>query len=76
MFPWAFDNAWLLSAGWASRIMLGRLADPILLSNKEALAHVWSAQMMINNLLAGEKGGMTPTADIMTEFLQIWLTTV
>jgi hypothetical protein len=56
--------------------MLGRLADPILLSNKEALAHVWSAQMMINNLLAGEKGGMTPTADIMTEFLQIWLTTV
>jgi hypothetical protein len=56
--------------------MLGGLADPILLCNEKALAHVWSAQVMINNLFAGEKGSMTPTTDIVTEFLQIWLTTV
>ena len=76
MFSWALNNAWFLSSGRACRIMLGRFTDPVLLGDKEALTDIRSAKVMFNNLFACEKCCMTPTADVVTEFLQIRLTAV
>ena len=76
MLSRAFYNSWFLSTGRTCRIMLSGFTDPILLGNKEALAYVWRAKVMIDHFLACKKCSVTTTTDIVTEFLQIWLTTV
>lgn len=71
MFPGAFDDARLLPTGRCGRVVLGRLADPVLLGDEEALARAWGAQVVLYNLLAREEGGVTPGAHIVTEFFHI-----
>ena len=51
--------------------MLSRIADPVLLGYEEALAHVRGSQVMINHLLAGKQGSVTPRAYVVTEFFHL-----
>ena len=71
MFPGAFDDAGFLPPGRRGRGVLGRLADPVLLGDEEALAGAWGAQVVLDHLLAREERRMTPGAQIVTEFFHI-----
>ena len=54
MLPGAFNYARLLPSGRCRRVVLSRLAYPVLLGNEEAMARVWGAQVMFYHLLARE----------------------
>jgi len=54
MFSGAFNDARLLPSGRCRRVVLSRLADPVLLGYEEALARAWGAQVMFYHLLACE----------------------
>ena len=71
MFPRAFNYARLLPPGRCRRVVLHRLAYPVLFGDEEALARAWGAQVMFYHLLAREKGGVTPGAHVVTEFFHV-----
>ena len=71
MFSGAFNYARLLPPGRCRRVVLSRLAYPVLLGYEEALARARGAQVMFYHLLAGEKGGVTTGAHVVTEFFHV-----